>query len=175
MKQFRRLLSYIKNYKALVAANIFCNVMMALFTVVSIPAIIPFLQVLFGKNIKTTAEPLQWAWNIDASVAYVQAYFAQLIQDQGQERALAYICVAIVVLFFLKNLFRYLSLAVMAPMRNGIVRDIRQQLFAKVLQLPLSYFSEERKGDLMARITADVQEVEWSILNVLEIIFREPL
>ena len=157
------------------AANIFCNVMMALFTVVSIPAIIPFLQVLFGKNIKTTAEPLQWAWNIDASVAYVQAYFAQLIQDQGQERALAYICVAIVVLFFLKNLFRYLSLAVMAPMRNGIVRDIRQQLFAKVLQLPLSYFSEERKGDLMARITADVQEVEWSILNVLEIIFREPL
>ena len=60
-------------------------------------------------------------------------------------------------------------------MRNGIVRDIRQQLFSKMLQLPLSYFSEERKGDLMARITADVQEVEWSILNVLEIVFREPL
>ncbi|MFK7808985.1 MAG: ABC transporter ATP-binding protein [Saprospiraceae bacterium] len=148
--------------------------MMALFTVVSIPAIIPFLQVLFERSPKTTTLP-EWSWNIETIVSYTQAYFGQLIQSEGQEQALAYICVGIVVLFFLKNLFRYLSLVVMAPIRNGIVRDIRQQLFGKMLQLPLAYFSEERKGDLMSRITADVQEVEWSILNVLEIIFREPL
>jgi ABC-type multidrug transport system fused ATPase/permease subunit len=88
---------------------------------------------------------------------------------------LVYVCLWIVGVFFLKNLFRYLSLFFMAPVRNGIIRDLRGQLFHKLLVLPLPYFSEERKGDLMSRITADVQEVEWSILNVLEAVFREPL
>jgi ABC-type multidrug transport system fused ATPase/permease subunit len=173
VKQLRRLTAYLQNYKPLVFANIFCNLMMALFTVVSIPAIIPFLQVLFERSPKATALP-SWSWKVESIANYTQAYFGQLIVDKGQDVALAYICVGIVLLFFLKNLFRYLSLVAMAPIRNGIVRDIRQQLFSKVLQLPLAYFSEERKGDLMSRITADVQEVEWSILNVLEIIFRAP-
>lgn len=149
--------------------------MMALFTVVSIPAIIPFLQVLFERSPEAASTLPQWSWNVETIVVYTQSYFGQLILEHGKETALAYICVGIVLLFFLKNLFRYLSLVVMAPIRNGIVRDIRQQLFAKMLELPLAYFSEERKGDLLSRITADVQEVEWSILNVLEIIFREPL
>lgn len=174
VKQISRLTAYLQNYKPLVLANIFCNLMMALFTVVSIPAIIPFLQVLFERSPKATALP-SWSWKLENIVSYTQSYFGQLIIDKGQDTALAYICVGIVVLFFLKNLFRYLSLVAMAPIRNGIVRDIRQQLFAKMMQLPLAYFSEERKGDIMSRITADVQEVEWSILNVLEIIFREPL
>jgi ABC-type multidrug transport system fused ATPase/permease subunit len=98
-----------------------------------------------------------------------------LIVEQGKGAALAFVCFSILGVFFFKNLFRYLSLFFMAPVRNGIIRDLRQQLFDKVLFLPLAYFSEERKGDLMSRITADVQEVEWSILNVLESIFREPL
>ncbi|MEY2904727.1 MAG: hypothetical protein RJA52_743, partial [Bacteroidota bacterium] len=88
---------------------------------------------------------------------------------------LAIVCGAILVVFFFKNLFRYLSLFFMAPVRNGIIRDLRKQLFAKMLSLPLAYFNDERKGDLMSRITSDVQEVEWSILNVFESIFREPL
>ncbi|MCL4150110.1 UNVERIFIED_CONTAM: hypothetical protein GTU68_056932, partial [Idotea baltica] len=97
------------------------------------------------------------------------------IINDGQEAALVFVCGAILVTFFFKNVFRYLALFFMAPARNGIVRDLRKELFDKVLSLPLSYFSEERKGDLMSRITADVQEVEMSILNMLQVIFREPL
>ncbi len=170
-----QLLRYIKNYKPLVAANVVCNLLMALFTVVSIPAIIPFLQILFERTPRLMAEQPTLSWNVEEVVTYFQYYFSQLIANRGQDYALAFICMAIVLLFFLKNLFRYLSMVAMAPMRNGIVRDIRQQLFSKMLRLPLTYFSEERKGDLMSRITADVQEIEWSILNVLEILVREPL
>ena len=174
MNKIRRLLEYIKPYKSLVFGNVMANIFMALFTVVSIPAIIPFLQILFDRAPVVKQAPT-WAWNISAMVEYSQHAFSELIKNEGKEYALGFICIIIVLLFFFKNLFRYLSLFFMAPVRNGIVRDIRQQLFSKMMHLPLAYFSDERKGDLMSRITADVQEVEWSILNVLEVIFREPL
>jgi len=174
MNNIKRLLEYIKPYKPLVLGNIVANILMAVFTIVSIPAIIPFLEILFDRTPKFSAAP-EWAWNISSLVDYGKYAFFQLIETEGKEYALACICLLIVVIFFFKNLFRYLSLFFMAPVRNGIVRDIRQQLFSKMMHLPLSYFSDERKGDLMSRITADVQEVEWSILNVLEVIFREPL
>ena len=99
----------------------------------------------------------------------------QIIEQYGKERALIYVCGAMVFLFFFKNLFRYLALYFIAPLRTGVVRDIRQAVFDKTLRLPLSYFNNERKGDLMSRFSADVQEVEWSILNVLETVVREPL
>jgi subfamily B ATP-binding cassette protein MsbA len=101
--------------------------------------------------------------------------FSQFIATQGQERALAYVCVAIVVVYLFRNLFRYLALFFMAPVRNGIIRDLRAEMFEQVLTLPLAYFGEERKGDLLSRLTSDVQEVESSILNMLEVVFREPL
>jgi subfamily B ATP-binding cassette protein MsbA len=99
----------------------------------------------------------------------------QIIQHFGKESALLYVCGGISIVFFFKNLFKYLSLYYITPMRNGIVRDLRQELFEKTLRLPLSYFSDERKGDLMSRIATDVQEIEWSILNVIEKFIREPL
>ncbi|MEL7221734.1 MAG: ABC transporter transmembrane domain-containing protein, partial [Bacteroidota bacterium] len=101
--------------------------------------------------------------------------FSQFIASQGQENALAYVCVAIVVVYLFRNLFRYLALFFMAPVRNGVIRDLRAEMFEQVLTLPLAYFGEERKGDLLARMTSDVQEVESSILNMLEVVFREPL
>ena len=174
MTRLRRLLTYLKPYKSLVLGNVIANILMALFTIVSIPAIIPFLQILFDRAPAFTEAP-ELAWNIESMVEYSKYSFAQLIESRGKEYALASICIIIVALFFFKNLFRYLSLFFMAPVRNGIVRDIRKELFGKMMQLPLSYYSDERKGDLMSRVTADVQEIEWSILNVLEVIFREPL
>jgi subfamily B ATP-binding cassette protein MsbA len=86
-----------------------------------------------------------------------------------------YIAISIVVLFFLKNLFRYLGMFFLAPLRNGVVKDIRNEMYLKILILPLSYYTEQRKGDLISRMTSDVQEVEWSIMSSLEMIFREPL
>src|SRR5690606_20993211 len=85
------------------------------------------------------------------------------------------ICAIIVVTFFLKNLFRYLAMFYIAEVRNGVVRDIRNAMYKRVLILPLSYYSEKRKGDIMSRMTTDVQEVEWSIMSSLEMIFRDPI
>ena len=88
--------------------------------------------------------------------------------------ALVFICVIIVVLFLLKNLFRYMAMYFIAPIRNGVVRDLRNKMYDKILWLPLTYFSEERKGDLISRMTADLTNIEWSIMQSLEVIFREP-
>lgn len=171
---FWRLMGYLRNYRLNVVLSVLSNVLMALFTVASIPLLIPFLQVLFQTDIKTEVQP---EWKLDAS--HIQAWLnyelSQLILLHGKEGALIIVCTIIPVIFFFKNLFAYLALFFMAPARNGIVRDVRTQLFDKLLQLPLGYFTEERKGDLMSRITSDVQEIEWSILNVLETVFREPI
>lgn len=170
----RKLLRYLQPYRRNVILNIFCNVFMALFTIVSIPAIIPFLQILFDIESPVMQEP-ELYWSAGSAIEYSKYWFSNLMHTESKETALAYICIFIVILFLLKNIFRYLSLFFMAPVRNGIVRDVRQQLFSKMMILPLSYFSEEKKGDLMSRITTDVMEIEWSILNVLEAFFREPL
>jgi len=171
---FWRLMGYLRNYRLNVVLSVLSNVLMALFTVASIPLLIPFLQVLFQTDIKTEVQP---EWKLDAM--HIQAWLnyelSQLVLLRGKEGALIIICTIIPLLFFFKNLFAYLALFFMAPARNGIVRDVRTQLFDKLLQLPLGYFTEERKGDLMSRITSDVQEIEWSILNVLETVFREPI
>ena len=174
MSSFWRLLGYLRNYRLLVSLNVLSNVLTAVFTVVSIPLLIPFLEVLFERTY-THPDPASFGLSAEQIRSYFYYRFSLLIQEQGREYALSIICISIVVTFFLKNLFRYLSLFFMAPVRNGVIRDIRSQIFNKLLELPISYFSEEKKGDLISRITGDVQEVEWSILNVLESVFREPL
>ncbi|MCB9355730.1 MAG: ABC transporter ATP-binding protein [Lewinellaceae bacterium] len=172
-----RLLRYYKPYKRLLALAVLCNLLMSLFMVVSIPVLQPFLQILFnpdaltekGGGISPNASGLR------GLEEKLNVFFADLIQQHGREEALLIVCVFLVLTFFGKNLFRYLSLYFLAPVRNGIVHDLRQKLVGKILELPLSYFSEERKGDLMSRISADVQEVEWSIVGVVESVAREPL
>lgn len=173
MSSLWRLLKYIKKYKGYVSLNILSNILMALFTAVSIPAVIPFLQILFDEAPKVYEKPT--VGSIEELVEYCKYYFTSSMETNGKETTLIYMCVIIIVLYFLINLFRYTSLFVMAPVRNGIVKDLRSQLFSKMLLMPMSYFSEERKGDLLSRITADVQEIESSILNVLQALFREPI
>ena len=173
MKSFWRLMAYMKNYKLNVLLNIFCNLFMALFTAVSIPAIIPFLYILFGKEAMVTQKPE--IENLDSVIQYAKYLFSNSIQINGQSKTLVYVCVVIVALYFFINLFRYLALFFIQPVLNGIVRDVRNDLFSKVMILPQSYFSEEKKGDLMSRMTADVAEIQWSILMVIEAMFREPL
>lgn len=144
--------------------------MLSIFTVVSIPLLIPFLEILFDrKPVVTTlaADP--------SATDYVNFYFSRLIADYSKETALLYVCGAIVLLFLLKNIFRYLAMFFMAPVRNGILRDIRSDLFSKYMHLPMSFYNEQRKGDLLSRLTLDVQEIENSILNVIEVVFKSPL
>lgn len=176
MRSFWRLMRYLGNYRLLVAGNIASNVLTAVFTVVAIPLLAPFLNLLFSEDDSQLLRELpQDSQGVSYATDWLNFQLSQLIIDFGREQALVYVIGAIIAAFFLKNLFRYLALFFMAPVRNGVVRDLRQQLFDKVLALPLAYFSEERKGDTLSRISADVQEVEGSILNVLEAVFREPL
>lgn len=174
MKGFWRLMRFLFGYKTWVALAMVSNVLTAVFTFLGIPLLIPFLDLLFGKKELTLVAPGS-EWSFDNLGAYIDFRLSDLIVQHGKEQALEWVCVLIVVVFFLKNLFRYLALFFMAPVRNGIVRDLRKQLFEKILILPLGYFSDEKKGDILTRMTADVQEVESSILNMLEIVFREPL
>jgi subfamily B ATP-binding cassette protein MsbA len=171
-----RLFAYFRPYRRLLALAVLSNLLMSLFMVVSIPMLQPFLQILFdvpGKMMEPQA--LGEATGFGAVEQRVGAYFADLVRHQGREQALLLVCGLLVLTFLGKNLFRYLSLYFLAPVRTGVVRDLRNRLVNKILELPLSYFSEARKGDLMSRVSADVQEVDSSIIGVVESAAREPI
>ncbi len=175
MTALRQLFQYIRKYAQYAWLNVLCNILMVFFSLISIPVLVPFLDVLL-KQTSTTA-PILPAFTL--SIGYFKDYFYYQLYELktrfGDERALIYVCLAMALSFFFKNFFRYFAVYFITPLRTGVVRDLRQQLFEKSMRLPLSYFSEERKGDLMSRVMNDVSEVEWSILNVLETVVREPL
>jgi len=170
MKGFLQLISKLKKYRKLLILSILANIITAIFTVISIPLMIPFFQILFDRTQAVVASPEGFQ-----PIDQVEYYFSQIILQNDKKTALIYICFFIVGVFFFKNLFRYLSLAFMVPIRNGVIRDIRNDLYSQYLKLPLSYYSKAKKGDLIARMTTDVGEIEWSILNVIEVIFKSPL
>ena len=142
--------------------------------------VIPFLGLLFNTQKPVLIKP-DFAFNAE-SVEKWFSYFLSgyvsnyqgIITEEGRAKGLLVIVAMIIGIFFLKNITRYLALYFIAPMRNGIIHDLRERIYQKILLLPLSYYSDERKGDILARISSDVQEVEWAILNSLEIVFREP-
>lgn len=173
MKNYLRLLRYVKSYKSYAFLNIFFNMLSVVFSLFSLTMVIPFLNVLFGQQ--QVYEKVAWSFSVKAALSNFNYFLSQYIIEHGKIPALTYICVLIVILFFLKNLFRYLAMYFISPIRNGVVRDLRNKMYNKILFLPLTYFSEEKKGDLMSRMTSDVQEIEWSIMQSLEVIFREPL
>jgi len=119
--------------------------------------------------------PPAFAWSFDSMKQNFYYQIGRMIDQYGELTTLAYICIVIVVVFLLKNLFRYLAMYYIAEVRNGVVRDIRNALYYKILILPLSYYSEKKKGDIISRMTTDVQEVEWSVLSSLEMLFRDPV
>jgi subfamily B ATP-binding cassette protein MsbA len=135
--------------------------------------IMPFLNMLFDQDKKYEAIPLELS--VNSILGNFNYYLSNYMEEHGKLNAISMICVVVVILFFLKNLFRYLAMYFIAPIRNGVVRDLRNKMYNKILWLPLTYFSEERKGDLISRMTSDVQQIEWSIMQSLEVIFREPL
>ena len=174
MQEIKKLWTYLKPYFGLVQLNILSNVLMAFFTVVSIPAIIPFLRVLFNLQEKVTVKP-ELSFSTSSILDYLNYSFSQIIDRYGSSQALIYACLGIILIFLLKNLFRYLSLFFLAPVRNGVVFDLRRSLFSKLISLPLGFFTDERKGDMLTRMSSDISEVEFSIMSMLESFFREPI
>ncbi len=174
MKGYIKLLKYVKPYKALAALNVFFNILSIVFSLFSIAVIMPFLKLLFSKEQLVTEKPtLSMDFkNINEVFNY---YLSELIRTEGPESALIFICIVLVMTIVLKNLFRYLALYFMVSLRNNVVSDLRESLYRHILILPLSYFSEEKKGDLISRMTSDILQIEVAIMSSLEALFKEPL
>ena len=164
---------YITPYWRYVALNILFNLLGIFFGLFTITLAIPFLGLLFG-----TEKPVVELPDFRFSAEYIQAAFnyfiTNVIQESGRESALIKMSLMVLLMFFLKNLCRYMAMYFLAPVRNGVIMDIRNALFDKVLILPLSFYSNERKGDIMARMNNDVQEIEWSVIGAIEMVFRDP-
>jgi subfamily B ATP-binding cassette protein MsbA len=174
MKRFFKILRYAGPYWGYALLNVVFNILSVLFSLVSFALFIPVLQMLFHQmDIPQNAPALHLEINAIKDNFYY--YTGQLLEKYGNEKMLIYIGVVIIVLYFLKNLFRYLAMYFLAVVRNGVVKDLRNDLYLKILILPLSFFTEKRKGDIIARMTTDVQEVEWSIMSSLEMAFRDPI
>ncbi len=174
MNKFKRLFAYTRPYSKYVALNIVFNIFSVVFGLFTIAMVIPFLRLIF-KLEDTTAKATEAVSGMQGAKEYFYKQLGDFINLYGQQYALLMLCFGIVILFLLKNLFRYLAMYFLAPVRNGVVADLRQKVYNKILGLPLGYFSDERKGDIMSRSTSDVAEVEWSIMSGLEMVYREPL
>ncbi|PZX38127.1 ATP-binding cassette, subfamily B, MsbA [Nonlabens dokdonensis] len=175
MNYFKEILKYAKPYKSYAVLNIISNVFYALFGALSFVSLIPMLDVLFDKTQAVNVAP---AWEgINNTMDYIKGYLGYYIttQTDGKEQALIIVIALVLILFFLKNLFGYLGMYFIAYLRNGVLRDIRDDLFKKIVHLPISFFSEKRKGDVIARTSADVLQIQNSFLSILELIIKEPL
>lgn len=176
MNYFRKILQFAVPYKRFAVLNIICNIFYALFSTLSFLALIPVIQILFDKT-KRVAEAPRWeGWN-NVKDYLVNSFNYEVTQrvNEDEVTALLFVCGVVVILFFLKNFFGYLAAFFITFLRNGVLRDVRNAIYDKILALPVSYFSEKKKGDTISRITADVNEVQTSFLSILELIVREPL
>lgn len=136
----------------------------------------PFLQLLFGKEELLLVKP-EWTLSGDSVTAHIKYVISQVIvhYDNNKVYALAFICIIILVSVFFKNLFTYLGFRVLSPMRNYVMTKLRSDLFDKILELPIGYFTEQRKGDIISRMSNDANEIEFSVMSTLEGLIREPL
>lgn len=176
MHYFRKILLFALPYKRFAVLNIICNIFYALFSTLSFLALIPVIQILFDRTKRVAVEPGWEGWtNVQNYLVDAFNYEVTRRVNEDEVSALIFVCGIVVLLFFLKNLFGYLAAFFITFLRNGVLRDVRNAIYDKILALPVSYFSEKRKGDTISRITADVNEVQTSFLSILELVVREPL
>ena len=173
-RNFRRILHYVKPYWFSVLMNVVFNILAIIFSLFSFSMIVPFLNLLFNPENLTTVKP-EFALDTDTLLAMLDYYVSYIIIMKGQATALIFICILLVIAFFLRNLTTYLALYFMIGARAGTIMDIRNDLYKKIMILPLSFYSNHKKGDIMARLTTDVQEIEFSIISYLDVFIKSPL
>lgn len=176
-QNLKKLIPFVKKYKKDVILNIVYNVFYAFFSTLLMVSMIPTLNVIFGINEKITKKPIYTGF-VDFK-SYVENYLnykvTQLTEDNGFEYAILFVISIIIITAFLKNLTNYFASYHVTRLRNGVLKDMREKLYNKIINLPISYYSERRKGDVMARMLGDVNEVKNSFFQVLELVVREPL
>ena len=186
MRQFLKLFGkYIRPYRHYVTGGIIANILSALLNLLAFSLIMPILRILFGMDQTTPVyhaldginwlRPSEWSVAIDYIVGNFNYYVYQLIQQYGPARTLLLLCIYLVVMTLIKVGVTYGGIYMLVPIRTGVVRDLRNEFNAKLLRLPISLISEERKGDLLARFSGDVAEIEYSIINLLESLIKNPI
>nr|WP_319571228.1 ABC transporter ATP-binding protein [uncultured Draconibacterium sp.] len=165
---------FVPPYRWKVVMNIFYNILGALFGTFSFAMLIPALDILFQTK-ELVTEKVEWAFTADSITNNVNYFISSFIIEHGQQDSLLLIGLILVIATLFKVGFTYLADFVLIALRNGVVYDIRSLIYKKIIGLPLGYFSEERKGDIMARITSDVQEVENSVANSLGMMIKNPI
>ncbi len=176
MNYFKKILRFAIPYKKYAFLNIFFNILYALFSALSFAALIPMLDVLFKQTKKVYEKPVYEG--IGSLKDYFQDYISYRLtsySDSNEMQALVLVIALVLILFFLKNIFNYLAMYFITFLRNGVLKDIRNRMYQKIVELPISFYSEKKKGDVIARITSDVLEIQHSFLSILELIVREPL
>ena len=180
MKDILEIHKYSFTYKMTAILVIVFNILFSIFNLVSLGLFVPFLNLIFldhDKEIEIIAKPI-YHGGVTELFKYLTEYYNYFMQSmiaEDPKKALLFVCVSIVVAFILKNISRYGAIWHQSQMRMAVVRDIRNKIFEKAMNLPLSFYSEERKGDIISRMNSDVGEIEVAVVSVLELIYREPI
>ena len=170
MKKYSRIFNYLKNYKSKIALYFLCIILSIIFSIASFGMLAPFFDLIFKGDSSSLTKTID-----NPAMEALRSMMISQVGKMNAVGALALICVIIVVSIFLKNVFLYLSFYILNPLKNKIVNTLRSELYNKILQLPIGYFTEQRKGDLISRSTNDVYEVENSLVGALEGWIRDPL
>ncbi len=173
-KNIRKIIEYIKPYKYNALLNISFNILYIIFSLFSLTLVMPFLMILFDPTANFTALQKPEFEFSSQSIGANFSYYLSIFADGSKTKALLFVCLMVVGSFFLKNVFLFTANYFMAPLMNGIVKDIRNKIYKKILELPLAYYSDERKGDIISRMTNDVKEIQFSVMSSIEMVFRDP-
>jgi len=174
MKQFIKIVKLLKPYLGYCSLNVLFNVLSAVFALFSFTMVIPFLGILF-ENQPYVTEPVPFKLSAEGIEQNFGYYITLIIENYGKTNALLFVSILVVFITLFKNGFKYTANYFMAPIRTGAERDLRNNIYDKILRLPLSYYTEARKGDVISRISIDVKEIELSIMSSLEMLFRDPI
>ena len=173
MNNFKRIFAFILPYKHLAILNAVGNILSVIFSLFTFIILGKVIGILF--KVEDELKPLTEDSTFKDRILYdIEKFTRDLISSADESQALMYISIILVISFFFKNIFRYMAQYYLAPLRSNIIQDIRSAVHKKILKLPISYFSEKRKGDVITRVTADVVEIEWSVISILELAIRDP-
>ena len=176
-ENLKKIIPFALKFKGHMIWNVIFNVLYALFSTLSFVALFPLMEVLFKMNETVTQLPVYTGIDKAGEYGkqYLQYYITKLSTENGPEYALLLTVALVISTFLFKNLFNYLASQHLMKIKNGVLKDLRDRMFAKIIDLPVSYYSEKRKGDVMARMLGDVNEVKNSFFLILELIVKEPL
>lgn len=174
---FKKIIPFTTPYRSHVIWNVIFNILYALFSTLSFIALIPMMNVLFDTSEKVTQKPVYTSIFEITKYAkeYLYYYITLLSEQNGPQFALILVIGIVIVTFLFKNLFNFLASNHLLHLKNGVLKDLRNAMYIKIINLPVSYYSEKRKGDIMARMLGDVNEVQNSFFSILELIVKEPM